>query len=410
MNICPMTNEPEVFINPNPIIAPVDNDKPSRKMASKILLYFLIFITFTYGIFLSVLIGSSYTGYQPPLIPKNFIRITDSALGSIPIIPKTPKQVLTNAIVSTEQVKSGNVRFIMEVSSFGLATSDSLELKLTFDGVVDEVDQNISNFDFSASLDMKSGKQNVNYTADLVAVSNLLYFRFGEIDGNKEISNKWFKIDLKKVEKELGTTNTSEEDLEKQYKKQVRKFFETLEEKKIFQKIEQLGDDDIDGKSSYHYRLSLTEEEIIDLLGEDFKDLESFINFDRSKIDIWVEKGTNYMNKFIIDYEISYDFSQLGLSSSPQDIGFNFKLESEITNINGDVEINEPEGAKEVESFLEPFEESLPSIIQNQNTNPFTQTLGVTNPDYNIVRSALTFTKTLRNFYSLPKLIGRSNN
>ena len=123
-----MTTATEVFVNPSPIS--VADDKPKSINLSKIFLYVLIFVTVGYGLFLAVIIASSYTGFQPPLIPKNLIRMTDSALATVPFLPKTPKQVLTRSFVATDGAKSGEVKYQAEITCFGIPPAASIAPKV----------------------------------------------------------------------------------------------------------------------------------------------------------------------------------------------------------------------------------------------------------------------------------------
>jgi len=243
-----MTSVTEVLVSPSQI--PVVRKKSESHLIQKIILYFLIFITTIYGLFLAVIIAASYTGWQPPLIPKRVVRLTSSALATVPFIPKTPEQVLTRSFAVANDIKSGETKFTLEIASTGGLPSENIDARLTFEGPVTETANGSTSFDLDANLDLKYAGEKSKYSASVLHLDDVLYFNLIKFPGLEKIANKWYRLDLKKLESQLNSTQNTE-GLQEEYEKQMEEFFDTLDEKKIFDKIEQLPDENVGEAASY---------------------------------------------------------------------------------------------------------------------------------------------------------------
>ncbi len=400
----------EVFINPNPPPQPQSPTpaptpvKPKSNLFMKVATYMLVLITLAYGSFLGILVAASYTGWKPPLIPKNTVRIVDSGLAAVPFIPKTPKQVLTRSFAISDKIKSGVQKFSLEISSSGSSQPrQNISVRLSVKAPFKVVNENTTNVEAETNLELDFAGTRSKYSANFVAIDKNVYFKLGDIPGFKKISNKWYRVDLEKIQKDLNVSTQGDEEAKEGLKEQTERLFDALDKHQIFKKIKRLSDEDVSGRTSYHYQLDLAKEELEAIL-KTYSDGNAKVGeVEKVRLDLWVDKSKFYLNKFGIEGSIVYGAptdSSLNLSL-PKRLEFKFKFIHELSEINKEIVIEAPEKSEEIESIFEILLPALPITPTSQGV----RTLGTTDPAYEVGKNILTVEKITRVLYSIPKAL-----
>lgn len=288
----------------------------------------------------AVLIISNYLEIRLPFISKSLDKKITVLVGSIPVIPKTPRQILYTAFYKNSKLDSYNAKI-----SFNLKDQKSnIELgKFDFQGFYQNGDVKVY------SLNGKGAFLNqflMNF--ETIEVGEDFYFKFTDppnifgLDfGN--IPPEWYQIKVDQIEKESGVAGRSDTDIQKD----IKKFFETsLNEKRRDQLLKKAKKQET--KDSY--LLSL------DLGSTDLKNINNYLEaFASTSIQITVNKKTGYLEKMTGSF--------VGQKSE--------KLAFQNENLVYDIKL-------EMNSFNQKFTPAIPEQVKKINTS--LDLFGVANP------------------------------
>ena len=152
----------------------------------------------------SILIAASYTSFDLPLVSKGVQRKVDYLVASVPLVPKTPKQILTKAFEDSRNIKTAKETF-----SLLLQSGEEELVSVTIEAKLDTND--LDNIALEAQVEGKisQGGQEATVDIDLVEKGSNLFFKIDEVPTLPgydlgSLSGKWYRIDLEKAGEEIG--------------------------------------------------------------------------------------------------------------------------------------------------------------------------------------------------------------
>jgi len=247
-------------------------------------------------------------------------------------------------------------------------------------------------------LDLSSEGITVSGAGETISVGQTSYFKINEIPSLGEssqmmsgiissIKGKWIRVgqdDLEVLSEEFGQEYDalSEEEQEEI----LNKVKNLLEERDLYYVEEELMDEEINGKMTYHYILALDQEAVkefvpelievfaADYLGEGIKEVEIdemeeelstglddfFEKVGPLKAEVWVGQKDYYLYQVKVDKEV--DLSRLSQStevSSPVEGNLLVLLEMNFSDFNKPISIEEPQDYQSITKLIQTLQELM---------------------------------------------------
>lgn len=304
-----------------------------------------------------LLIAASYLSFNIPLVGPKIQREVDYLVASVPVLPKTPKQVLIKAFEDSKKIKTAKEKFTLTAGS-----GDIVLGSMTVSSQIDARD--LENVLLSASINgnLSLGSQNEEMDLEIIETGDDLYFKLNKAPtlpsyDLSAITKKWYKLNVGGLSKDIKSYVRSDEDIKSDVEGNFNKAVEFIEKEGIFKKIKSFPAEKIGGRDSYHFQLSLDTPTMLALLQElssefPVEDKELTNNVKEVNFDAWIDKTNFYLNKL----EATVNVSGVAAGSSGQ-LGSNaaleIKLNYEVSEINQDIVINTPSDAKQINSILD---------------------------------------------------------
>jgi hypothetical protein len=302
-----------------------------------------------------------------------------------------PEATFNKAIIKSFDVKSGISENKISIS---LNNDQSIKASLV---ILSEQDiSNINDLKIRTNIQLKEfSYPGVPKTAfdsigiDLLMLGNKIYIKLSDsliwesINPQlAELKGKWIKIDensadaLSTFESSISFTNTGRTAFNPELIKTIQNF---ISSEKIYTIEKQLSDENINGKTTYHYSVKLTKEKLAVLLNkilaEQFKSQQlaqedsQNIAFAQNMLSVMTETVSNYIGDLSFDFWIgksdsliykyklakSIDLSKFSVLTTqiPFETVY-LTIETVNSNINKPVVIEEPKDSQKIENVIGP--------------------------------------------------------
>lgn len=306
----------------------------------------------------SILIAASYTSFDLPLVSKGVQRKVDYLVASVPFVPKTPKQILTKAFEDSRNIKTAKETF-----SLLLQSGDEELVSVTIEVKLDTND--LDNIALEAQIEGKisQGGQEATVAIDLVEKGNNLFFKIDKVPTLPgydlgALSGKWYRIDLEKAGEEIGAQVLEDASIKNDVEEKIEEILNVLDETNIFGKIKKLPDGKAVGRDNYHLSYLAETSDLVKIFQKllpkasiDKNEIEKV--FGDTKIDLWVDKKTYFINQA----ETSFKLIEIADGATLQVVPISQQLEVEasytLSDINEPIKIEVPKKAQNIGSFIE---------------------------------------------------------
>nr|QBM02143.1 hypothetical protein [uncultured archaeon] len=260
----------------------------------------------------------SYSNFTPKFLPQSYLFALDSLIAKLPLLPKTPRQVLAAAILKNRTLTSYTFSANLLVK---LPNGNSLA-NITMSG------------EFSDLVDSKSqaqatlmGKISEFFVGEInlrtIELSDDFYFLvekappFPGYNLNRLVGD-WQKVNLPKFQNNLGTSSKTDAQIVKDVRVQMESFYtgligEALSQTEDFRQIEEKG--------SQYYRITLTPP--VQNLGE-------VLNFGEAletrevQIKIFINKGNFNLTKISVEAKLLP--KEAGLDEQLVEVAFDYQI------------------------------------------------------------------------------------
>jgi hypothetical protein len=355
----------------------------------------------------SILIAASYTSFDLPLVSKGVQRKVDYLVASVPLVPKTPKQILTKAFEDSRNIKTAKETF-----SLLLQSGEEELVSVTIEAKLDTND--LDNVALEAQIEGKisQGSQEATVDIDLVEKGSNLFFKIDKIPTFPgydlgSLSGKWYSIDLEKAGEEIGAQVLEDASIKSDVEEKIEEIFDTLDETNIFEKIKKLPDEEVVGRDSYHLFYLAETSDLVKIFQKllpeasiDKNEIEKVLG--DTKIDLWVDKKTYFINQV----ETSFKLIEIADGATLQVVPISQQLEVKasytLSDINEPIKIEAPKNAQNLSSFIE-----LLMMIQPTSSNLLLQEaiLGVSTQTIEFGSNAFFYERLLRVLTLFPNTI-----
>jgi hypothetical protein len=355
--------------------------KPAQRLPLlKITTIFLLLIPL-------ILLAFSYTNIYPPLVDKKYIFTLDSFVASIPLIPKTPKQVLSKAITSSTKLSSYSAG-----ATVSLKSDRSEQIELSFAGSVNKAGLFGSTSQSSVKGTVK-GELNGEINFQTVSKEENLYFRtvgnLGLPDFDPTLlGSDWYKMDLEKFQEGLGVESRGDSEIVDDISKQAETYWLRLVDSGLFSKLTSSKTLKIGGVEYLKYSFDIDSKLI-----QDFNLFNGY-RFTNPDLSLLVNKKSTLIE--IVELVAEVDPEKANIVKTKM----NFRFEFRVFNINKEQKIEIPEATKAISG---PIELSL--VLEGRDDVQDTAFVGAAQKAVDRGQNFLTVERILRVILLLPKAI-----
>lgn len=332
----------------------------------------------------SILIAASYTSFDLPLISKGVQRKVDYLVASVPLVPKTPKQILTKAFEDSRNIKTAKETF-----SLLLQSGEEELVSVTIEAKLDTND--LDNVAFEAQIEGKisQGSQEATVAIDLVEKGNNLFFKIDEVPTLPgydlgSLSGKWYRIDLEKAGEEIDAQVLEDASIKSDVEEKIEEILNVLDETNIFGKIKKLPDGKVADRDNYHLSYLAETSDLVKIFQKllpeasiDKNEIEK--SFGDTKIDLWVDKKTYFINQAETSFKLIEITDGATLQVVPISQQLEVKASYTLSGINEPVKIEAPKNAQNIDSFIELLMMTQPTssnlLLQESILGVSTQTI-----------------------------------
>lgn len=342
----------------------------------KNLLILLIFLLIVAGVALAL----AYTNYKYVKPPTAIQKLIDETIILAPI-PKTSRIILEKTKSQMSAIKTATIS--TEVAASTTNTSFPVkEAKLTIKGPFEFEEQANNKSDFDISGSVKTEGLSASAAGSVKFIDNYIYFKITEFPGGAFLSdtlkNKWFYF---KIEEEMDEAE------KEKFNEKIHRAVEIIQN---FTANSYAWTTRQDAGETFNLTLKPPKGDISKLimdLSEVFEDPEQTKGeqaLDRKSI----QEATDKLKDIVItikvaksdyliseaQYKISFEIESLNLSAqSGISLAPNTTLPIDITttmsfsNYNKPVIVEVPEGAEDVNKYIEQWQKELEKSLQNQD-------------------------------------------
>jgi hypothetical protein len=374
----PSSKESKVFINQE---ESGSNSRAAKKFPIRRVVLAVVITLIFLGVFGPVtLVLASYSGWDLPLVPKGVMRFVDNSIASAPLLPKTPKQILTRALFKTNEIDTAYQKASFKMDYSGVSPSESFEFFFDLEGPFDATQPEDSKYKATVKGGYKLGGEKLDLKFAFIQIGNDLYFNLKKAPdilklygyNFSSVQNKWYKFNYSELQGQLSTTSESDEEVKKESEDQLAKFIEIIEERQLLKKFEMLPDEKVGDKNSYHLKLALTSRDVRSLIldfseefgsvygdtdtSQDIASLTQVTNYlKNTTLELWVTKKDFIVNK--ADFKTSLVLPSSVYSSSliGKSLTMNFQFGYSLEQINEPQKIDPPAKFKDIDDPMEFF-------------------------------------------------------
>ena len=345
------------------------------------------------------LVAASYLSVNIPLVPKNLQRKVDSTIASIPLIPKTPKQIITRVFDNNERIRTSKESFLVSIKN-----NDQELGALRVTSQLNANDLNKPSLAADIIGEYVVGLQKLKLSLSLTEIDKDLYFKISEIPALpgynfSQIKGKWFAINLDTAGQEVGLSTRSDNDIYSDMRSKGEKISPILEDE-IAKKMKKLPDEKISDSNSFHLQVSPGSQTLTKIYNtiypeQKFTEEEFQKLFKEVRIDFWINKGNFIVNKVAILTKLNDLSASLG-SKSDFEMTFGYQLHEVNKNLN----IEAPKSAKNLKSFSD-----LAELLVEPKTNNLGPVLGIDTRTQSLGSDVLFYERLLHVLTLMPSAV-----
>lgn len=290
----------------------------------------------------------SYSNFYPPLIPKSYIYLLDSVVADIPLLPKTPKQVVTKALLRNQSLQSYSLSTNLKVATNGSnqnLTAVDLKVNTAVENAAQlesktqtNISGSINLFD-NGQIDIASVKEANNYYLNVRQFPLVPGFELGNLD------KIWYKIDMNDFQKGLSVSSRNDQQIVDDVRGQFANVQEGLIKKSLFSNVSEFKKIKQSGGEFYQIKFKLDESSFtgLALLSQNSK-------LTNPELTLWVNTDTYYLTKLNLTGTIVPDAKtkvsdqqlltlNLNMELSKINQGQNISIPTNPTEIKGSVDL-----------------------------------------------------------------------
>ncbi len=337
-------------------------ETPQKKRNTKVLLLITLAILIALGLILAP-VAFSYSNIL--LINPEITASNDDLIAQIPLLPKTPKQIIARAKKVNQSLNSYKNKTSLVLSAEKVKLVDILT-----DGAIKN-----ANSDKTESSNHVKGQSlfpaPVNFEFQTVTQGTTLYFKVDKgirlpgFDTTK-LENGWYQIDLQEFQKDLKVATRTDVEITRDVKKELDRYLEELRAEGSFGKEASFSEITEQGKQFYQIKLKVTKEPLSKyFLGGGLQDKNSTLTILINKADFYLEKISLQSEKLSKDKKsINLSFTY-DISAQNQD--FTIEKPRNATKLNNPIELylllNDKNAGSNVESLFKALGGEVKDVV-----------------------------------------------
>jgi len=289
-----------------------------------------------------------------------------------------PSHFIEDELVKLSEAKTVKAQWLLSLAlegELGEGMPRSVNIALSFDQRSDSSD--VENPKLETDFNLKLGMEGIelNLGGKTIAAKEDLYVKLTSIpalpflppDILEGFKNKWIKVNLDELGKQLGLQE--EEEVKVDEKEFLEKLRQLLREKNIFEVKKDLGKEEINGIKAKRYLVEAKKDSVKDIMVEIMEYLSKYVpdeekanyeqsvksfsdNFDQFwteiapvKLDFWI--GDGWVRK--INFEKEFEGETTTGEASKAKLGISVSF----SEFNKKFDIKIPEDAKPIEEFIQ---------------------------------------------------------
>lgn len=334
----------------------------------------------------------SYSNYYPPFLEKKYIYLLDSIVADIPLLPKTPKQVITKALFRNRNLTSYTM-----TTNIKLETDKQDKFKL-IDLTLDSKIENALAPTFKSKI-MIHGEvnffQNPKIAVTTVKDKSNYYLKVDQFPTLAEFNlamlpEGWTKFDLSEFQKSLGVRVRNDQQIIDDVRAEFTKIQDSLVEKSIFSKVVSFKKTLLRGETFYVAKINLeaTVLQKLPLLGENLK-------LEKPILTLLINSKSLYLTEANLEGKINGNMKDTASKES----GLKLKIGSKLSQLGKKQNIQFPKATTNIKSSID-F-----ALKINQTDTSVNNFLTVTKNSKDLGDNLLTLERLLTVIILLPKAI-----
>ncbi len=361
--------------------------KKSNSFPTKQKLSLIKIILISITLLFAGLLLLSYSNFYPPFVGKQYIFALDNFVGSIPFIPKTPKQIVTRSLYPDKKLSSYKAE-----GKVVLKGNSRDQISLVFSGKVNKAAQ----FGSESSQNVKgqvTGELRGEIDFQTVESNENFYFRtlgnLGIEDFDPTLLGQdWYQIDRDKFQASLGVEIKKDAEIAIDIAEQAKKLQNDVVGENIFSKLRESKIVNIKNQNYFQYKFTVSEKIL-----NGANPLSGY-SLKQPVLTLLINKKTFYLEKWQIDAEV------VAKNNTGQKEKMSLKIEYQIFEINKKQKIEIPKNNK---TISHPVELSLAFDGKDEGDNE--ALLAATEKAIDRGQNFLTIERILKVTLLLPKAI-----
>ena len=242
-------------------------------------------------------IALSYSNFYPPFLDKKVIYLLDSVVADIPLLPKTPKQIVTKSLIRNQNLNSYSL-----TTNLFLGDRNVTLIKLT----VNQAVENAGSVDTKSKLHL-TGDLNIlaNGKVDIetVKLQNNLNFKIGNLPSGfgintGSLNQGWYQVDLAAFQEGLSVNARNDQQIIDDVRNSFQKTQSSLVDNSIFSKVTSFKVVKLNNQNNYEIKFALSEDSLKNL------PIVSALKLKNPVLTLLVNCSTYYLTKIDLSSEI----------------------------------------------------------------------------------------------------------
>lgn len=299
----------------------------------------LIICTAVIVILFFVPILVSYTNFYPPFLSKKVIYVLDSIVADIPLLPKTPKQIMTKSLIRNQSLQS-----------YKLSSSLSLKSK-TFNLVDFSAEQKINQAGSYTALTSSKIKGNIYFLPgnkidfETRKRGSTLYFKITkapDLSGISQTTAIWYKLNLMTFQDSLGIKARNDQEIIDDLRNGFQQVLSDSIDKSLFAKVESFKKVKVNKETFYEVKVPVNPESLkaLPILGQS--------KTDKTKLTLFINEKSLFLTKMNLSGQIVSETKNLEKNSN-----IIFTLEARLSEIDKAQQVDFPPNVTEIKDSLD---------------------------------------------------------
>lgn len=263
--------------------------KPKGKTNYKKIAFFLA--AFSCLIF-AICLALSYSNFYPNILDKKLIYSLDNFVASLPLLPKTPKQILTKALTNQINLNSYSLNLTGQVKN-----DKDLLVNLNVTGAIEKAGlltgKESSKVKIESPLvgsnEFETFEDGDNFYFKIIKAAPIQGFDFSNV-----AKDTWYKTDLNSFQNSLGAHSKNDKDIVADISAEFNKLRAEVS-KNTFPAVKDFKEITKDGKNYYQVKLLLNNLTLSNTF------LGKKINTRDTDLELLISKETLFINSIILN-------------------------------------------------------------------------------------------------------------